>query len=211
MSKNAFKVFINSFIPLIGSIFKRRMDDLASTCHSQAFHAQIKQKRSSKSLTITILTHLCLVDSPILQNWINLFPKLGMSSIFISIFRIFRTEIPLSKQCRPWWDATSCSVSSGSTLFAKAYFLDARHKWVRIDIKITTRVVFVKHNSPFFTFIPAHQFYPPKYHDEFRVCWSLKKKQALDKIFFLNKGFLTFFRTLADIDHICVVLVYMND
>ena len=77
------------------------------------------------------LTHLCPVDSPILLNWINLFPKLGMSSIFISIFRIFLTEIPLSKQRRPWWDAASYSVSSGSTLFAKAFFLDARHKWVK--------------------------------------------------------------------------------
>ncbi len=46
------------------------------------------------------LTHLCRVDSPILLNWINLFPKLGMSCIFISIFRIFLTEIPLSKQRR---------------------------------------------------------------------------------------------------------------
>ncbi|KAH3734350.1 hypothetical protein DPMN_040789 [Dreissena polymorpha] len=34
------------------------------------------------------------------SNWINLFPKLWMSSIFISIFRIFLTEIPLSKQHR---------------------------------------------------------------------------------------------------------------
>ena len=78
-----------------------------------------------------VLTHLCLVDSPILLNWINLFPKLGMSGIFISVFRIFLTEIPLSKQRRPWWDAASCGVSSGSTLFAKAFFLDARHKWVK--------------------------------------------------------------------------------
>jgi hypothetical protein len=42
-----------------------------------------------------------LVDSPILLNWINLFPKLGMSSIFISILRLFLTEIPLGKQRRP--------------------------------------------------------------------------------------------------------------
>ena len=41
----------------------------------------------------TGLTYLCLVDSPILLNWINLFPKLGMSSIFIYILRIFLTEI----------------------------------------------------------------------------------------------------------------------
>jgi hypothetical protein len=34
------------------------------------------------------------VDSPILLKWINLFPKLGMSCIFISIFTIFLTEIP---------------------------------------------------------------------------------------------------------------------
>ncbi|KAH3807451.1 hypothetical protein DPMN_135792 [Dreissena polymorpha] len=47
------------------------------------------------------LTHLCQVDSPILLNWINLFPKLGMSSIFITIFRIFLTDIPLSKQHGP--------------------------------------------------------------------------------------------------------------
>ena len=52
-------------------------------------------------MTDTAINHLCLVDSPILLNWINLFPKLGMSSIFISIFRIFFTEIPLSKQRRP--------------------------------------------------------------------------------------------------------------
>ncbi|KAH3857209.1 hypothetical protein DPMN_099814 [Dreissena polymorpha] len=47
------------------------------------------------------LTCLCLVDSPIFLNMINLFPKLGMSSIFISIFRIFLTEIPQSKQRIP--------------------------------------------------------------------------------------------------------------
>ena len=80
----------------------------------------------------TSLTLLCLVDSPILLYRIILFPKFGMSSILISIFRIFLTEILLSKQRRPWWDAASCSILSGCTLFAKAFFLDARHKWVNL-------------------------------------------------------------------------------
>ena len=35
------------------------------------------------------------------SNWINLFKKLWMSSIFISVFRIFLTEIPVNKQRRP--------------------------------------------------------------------------------------------------------------
>jgi len=78
------------------------------------------------------LTHLCPVDSPILLNWINLFPKVGVSGIFISIFRIFLTEISLSKQRRPRWDAALCGVSSGSTLFAMSFFQDARHEWVNI-------------------------------------------------------------------------------
>ncbi|KAH3740250.1 hypothetical protein DPMN_047294 [Dreissena polymorpha] len=47
------------------------------------------------------LIHVCLVDSPIILNWINLFPKLGMSSIFISIFILFLTDIPLRKQRIP--------------------------------------------------------------------------------------------------------------
>ena len=80
------------------------------------------------------LTHLCQLDSPILLNWVTLFPNLGMSSMFISICRIFLTEIHLSKQRRPWWDAASFGVSSGSTLFGKAFFLDARHKWVNLII-----------------------------------------------------------------------------
>ena len=67
-------------------------------------------------------THLCLVDSPILLNWINLFSKLGMSTVFISIFRLFLTEIPSSKQRRLRWDAAACGVSSGSTSFAKPFF-----------------------------------------------------------------------------------------
>ena len=34
------------------------------------------------------LTHLCPVDSPILRNWVYLFPKLGMSSIY-SIYSLY--------------------------------------------------------------------------------------------------------------------------
>ena len=71
------------------------------------------------------------MDSPILLDGIKFFPKLGMHSIFITIVRIFLTEIHLSKQRRPWWDAASFGVSSGSTLFTKVFLLDARHKWVK--------------------------------------------------------------------------------
>ena len=102
------------------------------------------------------LTNLCLVDSPILLNWVNLFPKFWMSSIFISIFRIFLTEIHLSKQRRPRWDAALCGVSSGSTLFAMSFFQDARHKWVKFgyfvkhetDHLVQTIVRKMKHNFP---------------------------------------------------------------
>ena len=67
--------------------------------------------------------------------YLNSFPKLGMSGIFISIFRIFLTEIPLSKQRQTLMRRRIMRQSHlGSTLFAKAFFLDARQKWVNLRL-----------------------------------------------------------------------------
>ena len=49
--------------------------------------------------------------------WMSPFVVLGVSSKCFH-FLAFFTEIPASKQCRPWSDAAFCGVWTGSALFA---------------------------------------------------------------------------------------------
>ena len=49
----------------------------------------------------------CPVDLSILINWMHPFPLLGVSGV---IFNVFGIEIPVSKQVRPWSDATFCGI-----------------------------------------------------------------------------------------------------
>ena len=68
----------------------------------------------------------------------NGFFLLGQYSILKMVFCIYRGVrgynfqiklffffFCLSKECRPWWNATSCSISSGSLLFAKEHIWTA--------------------------------------------------------------------------------------
>ena len=51
--------------------------------------------------------------------------------MYFFIVVLFWTEMPVSKQCRPWWDIAFCDIWSGSTLFAGmlgTYELKIRNK-----------------------------------------------------------------------------------
>jgi len=79
-----------------------------------------------------------------------------MSTIFISIFRIFHTEIPLSKQGRPWWDAAwwchHVASHLGLRCLPRSFFLDARHKWVNSSSNLNytfKREIKLKQYRPF--------------------------------------------------------------
>ena len=130
------------------------------------------------------------MDFPILLNWIKLFPKLGMSGIFISIFRIFLTEFRLSKQCRPWWDAALCGVSSGSTLFAMSFFQDARHKWVKTGPVFTKLFTVIENRFCMTLKIVV------KWHR-----WQSSRSRSCLKLMSFNIGFndIDFFRLFVDV------------
>ena len=61
---------------------------------------------------IRIAPHLCIAQGHIQDFWrgVDLI-------ILLCILYLFRQTV-LSKQCRPWSDATECGIWSGSTLFA---------------------------------------------------------------------------------------------
>ena len=81
--------------------------------YNNAFQADIKAIKYRNDN----LTHICLVDSSILINWMSPFPILWMLVSFF-IFIIFSIDIPVSKQWRPWSDAGFCGIWSGFALFA---------------------------------------------------------------------------------------------
>ena len=64
------------------------------------------------------ITLCVLMDSSIWLDTINL----GWLIVFIKgswdddIFQSLKVVLSLSKQCRPWWNAAYCSISSGSSL-----------------------------------------------------------------------------------------------
>ena len=74
---------------------------------------------------VKILTHICLVDPSILITWTISFP-------ICFIFILFKIEIPVGKQWRPWSDAAFWGVWSGSALFAYVPNKGARLLWVKL-------------------------------------------------------------------------------
>ena len=51
------------------------------------------------------LTHICPLNFSILINWTRPFPNLRVSCVLFSFLFYFK-----SKQCRPWSDATFCTI-----------------------------------------------------------------------------------------------------
>ena len=90
------------------------------------------------------LTHICLVDPSILNNWTSLFLILGVSGVLF-IFILFQIDIPVSNQWRPCSDAAFCRFWSGSALFANVskngtlglYELNVMQKQRTIALSIT--------------------------------------------------------------------------
>ena len=76
----------------------------------------------------TYLTHHIhvLVDPSTIIYWMGPYVILGVPVFFVD-FILFLMENHVSKQCRPWSDATSCAGdSSGSALFAYDPFTSFR-------------------------------------------------------------------------------------
>ena len=117
-------------------IFQQSMK-VVSLCNQLSRSIQLRRKQSSdtldsKSDEVRSESH----TYPLCTNgffplvWYN---KLGMVHCifwgvtgysFKMIFSVFlsgKMLFCLSKQCRPWWNATFCGISSGSSLFAKIF------------------------------------------------------------------------------------------
>ena len=93
---------------------------LVLTCRGSnkvSFRIIWKTKPFWATLNNAKLTHNCLVDPSILINWTSPFPILGVSGVIFH-FILFRIEIPVSKQWRPWSGAAFCGIWSGFALFA---------------------------------------------------------------------------------------------
>ena len=80
----------------------------------------------------TDLTHICLVDFSIHINWTSPFLILGVSGVLFHFYSIPK-DIPVSKQWRPWLDATFCVVWSdlGLNCLPRSQKWDARLIWVK--------------------------------------------------------------------------------
>ena len=83
---------------------------------------------NEKRLLCTVFIHKNL---SYLQLWLPYLPYLDTSTPYHSCPKIWTRTIyrlmlclknywKSGKQCGPWWDATFCGISSGSTLFAQA-------------------------------------------------------------------------------------------
>ena len=69
-----------------------------------------------------ILTQCILVDSSTVICWTSPFVILGVPALKFVTFILFFIENPVSKQCRPWSDATWCGIWSWSAMFAYDLF-----------------------------------------------------------------------------------------
>ena len=94
----------------------------------------------------TCLAQCILVDSSTIVCWTSPFVILGGRVYFVALI-VFLMENPVSKQCRPWSDATSCSIWSGSALFAYDPFTGIRvrmsykrHGFWNYDLMLTLSV-----------------------------------------------------------------------
>ena len=86
-------------------------------------------------LRVKFLPHSCS------KNWTSTMYNLLLHCMFVNCWMT-------GKQCRPWWDATFCSYSSGSTLFAQAclseYF---RYIWYVAFWLVTVTLVHIRQNK----------------------------------------------------------------
>ena len=74
-------------------------------------------RKTAKIYMPWTLTHCILVNSSTVKCSLSSSVMLGVPGYFVALIQ-FLMENPVSKQCRPWSDATSCGVWSWSTLFA---------------------------------------------------------------------------------------------
>ena len=86
--------------------------------------------QNNKTICRSCLTHICLVDFPILFNWTIPFPILGLSGVLFHVHFIFFIELHVSKQWKPWSDAFYGS-DLGLHCLPLSRKWDARLIWVK--------------------------------------------------------------------------------
>ena len=89
------------------------------------FPKSLKLMGKSIHCRVTLLTHFVPMEFPIKFDTV----KSGWSIVYIEGSQVIISEkycisfsedwFCLGKQCRPWWNATICGISSGSSLFSK--------------------------------------------------------------------------------------------
>ena len=69
------------------------------------------------------------------QTW----SKIWTSTIYYPILIVSKNCWMSGKQCRPWWDATFCIISSGSTLFAQAWLSEYSNYFCKVTHSATLK------------------------------------------------------------------------
>ena len=109
-------IFLKS-LPFLPHLLDLAWNDWKNPDRQYSASLKIWKKKIHKEPKAMVEPLQDAINLSILINWTSPFPILGFL-VYFFFFILFRIDIFVSKQWRPWSDAVFCGVWSGSALFA---------------------------------------------------------------------------------------------